>query len=127
MSDSQGKYQIRARREQGFWRAGRHFTKGWETYDRAEFSDAEWEAVTGEPQLVVKPLDGEEESAPAGPAESDAAQGAGDRPALEPSLKDGRPRCQHVFDTGNQCNRAAEEGAAYCEGHLDDHVGEGGE
>lgn len=68
-------YEIRARGERGFWRAGRYFGRGWETYDKAGFSAAEWEVITKERQLEVRPL-----AAPAAPAAGAGAPVGGDKP-----------------------------------------------
>ena len=131
MSEVQNTHEIRARREQGFWRAGRHFTKGWEPYNQADFTEEEWERITKERQLEVRPLAKEEteggDPAPGGDAppaetgESDPEPSGDDPPVLEATLKDGRPRCQHVYDTGSQCTYAAAEGSAYCERHQAEH------
>lgn len=133
MPENNGTHEIRSRRPQGFWRCGRHFGKGWQTYDRSDFTDEEWERISKERQLLVRPLAGDEaqaeDPAPDGgdPPKEEAGAGGDDPPALEPLLKDGRRRCRHVYESGNQCTYAAYGDSDYCEKHQAEHAGEAGE
>ncbi|MFH2124931.1 MAG: hypothetical protein ABIK12_00340 [Pseudomonadota bacterium] len=101
--------EVRAKSANGFWRCGHHFTRGWESFQADQFTPEDWERIQNEPMLEVR------EVPPPEPEEEATQEPNG--PELAATLADGRPRCQHVFDSGSQCNRAAKEGSDKCDKH----------
>lgn len=49
-------YRIAGTPEKGFYRAGRHWPREGVEVNRADFTDAEWSALEGEPRLNIRVL-----------------------------------------------------------------------